>query len=135
MRRSFWEQLSGRPGLSLWDFGSEVKTSMYCETNYQRPNATWPLSKRRARSRSLRSAPFLTLCLMAILVSVGCCSSATPVPGKPQDRTEILRTTLKSWEMLDDAWIVPFKDMDLLLLDRRQWKTWALAQEKANGRP
>lgn len=70
---------------------------------------------------------------MAILVSVGCCSSATPVPGKPKDRTEILKENLTTWEMLDDAWIVPFKDMDLLLLDRRQWKTWALAQEKAHA--
>jgi len=108
-----------------------------CETNYVRPSALWPLSKRRRRTPLSRSVLSLTLCLLTTLASAGCCSSVKPVkvPGKPPERTLILRDNLLTWEMLDDAWVVPFEHMDLLLKDRIQWRTYAETLEKAHGRP
>lgn len=70
------------------------------------------------------------LLLSAILFAAGCCSSAGVLPapplpvGRPQDRTQALRAGLSEDPISDET-------LDLLLLDRAEWRAWALALKEA----
>lgn len=85
-----------------------------------------------------------TLCFMLIPLSAlsGCCPTEftrTTVPGRPPERGVTLRHKMRKWR-LEEApglprrfnYVIPVEDMDLLLLDRKQWRDWALAQHTVN---
>ena len=84
----------------------------------------------KQRGLSLRRIGWLVVLLVSLTgLSAGCCSSEPLTsphlpPGKPIDRTKELRERLSDQDVAAD-------DIDLILLDRLEWKSWALALEKA----
>lgn len=126
MKHFSWEALRELSRSSLWVGGSEDTKSVRSETNYTRPRPTWPLRWKRRSTSFRRIGLLLTLCLWTTLVSACCTSSA--VPGRPPERTKEIERRIRKWKLDDSFWIVPVKDMDMILLDRRQWKAWAEAQ-------
>lgn len=94
------------------------------------------------RCSSARSGVWLTLLLvLAVPVSVsGCCSKpqVVRVPADlplflaPPDRTAALVERSSQWADTEDGIVlVPQNDLELILLDRAQWRAYAKALEEA----
>ena len=96
-------------------------------------------ARRRPGSSSTARAGALLLWLLPILaLGAGCCSGQASgirphlPPGKPEDRTQLLLQREASWkDVVGNKVLLPQRDLEMLIEDGLEWKTWAAALAKA----